>query len=446
MSSPERLMPHDVKAEDACLGACLRVNSRLDDVSLLIHDPEFFYADIRQKIYRIMLDLRAKGKEFDIVTIANVLKDRSQVEDLGGYGYLGELWDAAPVVGNATYYAEIVREKALLRRMIRAGENIAQMGWDQSEAVEGLLARAEQSILEIAQMGVTGDAATAKEVFEEAYAELARRVEVKRSGIGMIGIPSGYRDLDELTGGFRDSEVTVIAARPGVGKTAFALNLATNFLVRDIGVFAVSAEMSKRELGERILAAQSNVDALKMRKGELSNSELNAVCDSKNHWVLSNFHVDDRPDQTMMRVRANARRIRRKHGIKVVMIDYLQLIKPESRKDNREQQVAEISRNVKFMAKELQIPVLLLAQLNREVEKRGAGKPKLSDLRESGAIEQDADTVMFLKTPDANDDGTEKQLLEVIVEKNRNGPLGDITLSFEKRFSRIIDLPTGYPS
>jgi replicative DNA helicase len=440
----ERLPPQSREAERSVLGSMLRDNSVISVVVQFLR-TEDFYADAHQKIYQAIVSLHDKsGQPVDLVLLAEELKQRGQVEDVGGYAYLGELWDAAPTAANAEYYARIVRDRALVRNLIHAGTEILRDAYDQAQPADELLEQAERKILDVAQMGITGQTYTLEEALAQAY----DRIDTRNTGEAMSisGLSTGYTDLNEITAGLQDSELVIVAARPSVGKTSFALNLARNIAV-DEGqpAFFVSLEQSRIELAERLLCCQARVDSHKLRKGSLNSDDMEKLIEAGGVLRNARLFIDDTTGQGMLRIDANARRLKLRHHIKLVLIDYLQLIEPENRKDPRQEQVAQISRRLKFLARELSIPVVALAQVNRSSEDRQDHRPRLADLRESGAIEQDADTVMLLHRPDRYEPGQNEGVTEVIIAKQRNGPTGEISLAYVKQFMRFENFSPGTP-
>ncbi|MCI0683271.1 MAG: replicative DNA helicase [Gemmataceae bacterium] len=435
----ERLPPHNREAERGVLGSMLRDNELIPEVVQLVK-AENFYVFAHQKIFEAMTTLALeRGQPADPVTLANYLKEKQWIEDAGGYAYIVELWEAAPSAGNHKYYAEIIREQALVRNLIHACNDLASDAYDQGQSAQELLDNAERRVLEIAEMGVTGDTKTLQEAIGEAYTRLDARK--KRGHLAYSGIPTGFIELDSLTAGFQDSELIIIAARPSVGKTAFALNVLRYITVEEgIPALFVSLEQSRIEIAERMLCSQARIRSDRLRKGHLGLEEqdkLHAGTDALSHAQL---FIDDTPGQNMLRIAANARRLRLRSKIKTVVIDYLQLIDPDIKsRESRQEQVAAISRRLKFLARELKIPVIALAQVNRSSEERTDHRPRLSDLRESGAIEQDADTVILLHRPEYHEPGQSEGVLEVIVGKQRNGPTGKVELMFEKEFMRFVN-------
>lgn len=435
----DRLPPQSREAEMGVIGSALRDNAVLNDLLNIIR-PENFYFDAHQKLFQAVIDIYNDGKPVDLTILFETLRQRKQVEDVGGAAYLAELWDSAPTAANAEYYARIVRDKAVVRNLIHANTELLRDAYDGVMSADELLGMAERKVLEIAERGTVGVTKTLTEAMTEAF----DRIDAKARGdLTGTGIPTGYVDLDNLTAGLHNNELVIIAARPSVGKTAFALNVIRHIVVEEkLPAFFISLEMAKVELAERLLCCQSRVDSHKVRKGQLSADDIQKLISAQDalRGNTRDGHVklfiDDAPQQTMLRIAANARRLKLRHGLRLVVIDYLQLIEPESRKDPRQEQVAQISRRLKFLARELQIPVIALAQVNRGSEDRQDHTPRLSDLRESGSIEQDADTVMMLHRPARFDKSQDDNVLEVHLAKQRNGPTGQITLTYLRQYMR----------
>jgi replicative DNA helicase len=444
----ERLPPHSREAERSVLGSMLRDNAVIGDVVQIVRE-QHFYTDAHQKVFRGVVSLYDKGHPVDLVTLAEWLKEQKYIEDVGGYAYLAELWDAAPTAANAEYYARIVRDKGVVRSLIHASTEILRDAYDQAQAADELLEGAERKILDIAQMGITGQTVTLYQAMDEAYRRIDQRAGGEHTDVS--GLPTGFVDLNALTAGFQNSELIIIAARPSVGKTSFALNIIRHLVVEEgQPVFFVSLEQSRIELAERLLCCQARVDSHKLRKGHLSAEDMQKLIEAGDLLRPARLFIDDTPGQGMLRIAANARRLKLRHGIKLVAVDYLQLIEPDNRKDSRQEQVANISRRLKFLAKELNIPVIALAQVNRSSEDRQDHRPRLSDLRESGSLEQDADTVMLLHRPEMHEPGQHEGVVEVIIGKQRNGPTGEIALTYVKQFMRFenfaVEPPFGYGS
>jgi replicative DNA helicase len=385
---PGRLPPQSPEAERAVLGSMLRDNAVIGDVVLVVR-PDNFYADAHQKIFQAVRDLYDKATPVDVVVLAEELKQRGQIEDIGGYGYLGELWDGAPTAANALYYARIVRDRAVVRNLIHASTEILRDAYDQAAPADEMVEAAERKILEIAQLGTTGQTYTLAEAIMSIYDRLDERRTGEQKPFS--GLSTGYADLNEITAGLQPGELVIIAARPSVGKTSFALNIVRNIAVGEKeSVFFVSLEQSRLELAERLLCCQARVDSHRMRKGTLGADDMEKLIEAGGVLRNARLFIDDAPAQGMLRIAANARRLKLRQDIKLVVVDYLQLIEPDNRRDPRQEQVAQISRRLKFLAKELQIPVVALAQVNRSSEDRQDHRPRLADLRESGCLTGDA--------------------------------------------------------
>jgi replicative DNA helicase len=426
----DRLPPHSREAERSVLGSALRENSVIDNLIAIIR-PENFYLDAHQKLFKAMLILHDQRRHpVDLVTLAELLKEQKLIEDVGGYAYLAELWDAAPTAANAEYYARIVREKALVRHLIHAGTEILRDAYDQSMPADELLENAERKVLEIAEQGITDTTTTLQEAMRQAYDRIDSRTADGHRAVS--GLPTGFHDLDEITAGLQNGELIIVAARPSIGKTSFALSLIRHMVVEEqLPVFFVSLEQSRIELAERLLSAQARVEGHKLRKGHLSSEDMQRLIVAGDQLGQGGkLIIDDSPGQNMLRIAANARR----------------LIDPEDRSDPRHEQVSQISRRLKIMARELNIPVLALAQLNRGPEDRQDHRPRPADLRESGSLEQDADVVMLLHRPELYEPGEKEGVVEVIIGKQRNGPTGTVTLSFQKQFMSFEDfvVDTGF--
>jgi replicative DNA helicase len=441
----ERLPPFNRDAERSTLGSMLRDNTVIGDVLQIVREQSF-YTDAHQKIYKGIISLYDKHHPADLVTLADWLKEQKYLEDIGGYAYLAELWDAAPTAANAEYYARIVRDKSIVRSLIHASTEVLRDAYDQAQPADEMLESAERKILDIAQMGVTGQTVTLKDALGEAYQRIDQRA--GREHVGVSGLPTGFIDLDAITAGLQNSELVLIAARPSVGKTAFALNLVRHIAVdKSQPVFFVSLEQSRIELAERLLCCQARVDSHKLRTGHLGGEDMQKLIEAGGLLRPAELFIDDTPGQSMLRIAANARRLKLQRDIRLVVVDYLQLIEPDNRKDSRQEQVASVSRRLKFLARELKIPVVALAQVNRGSEDRQDHRPRLSDLRESGALEQDSDTVMLLHRPE-HEPGQQEGVVEVIIGKQRNGPTGEVPLTFIKRFMRFenfaVEAPFSY--
>jgi replicative DNA helicase len=441
--TPDRLPPRSQEAERSVLGSMLRDNNVIGDVVQIVR-ADSFYEDAHQKLFQAIVGMYDKGDPVELVSLGETLIQLKQVEDVGGFAYLAQLWDATPTAANAEYYAKIVRDRAMVRSLIHASTEILRDAYDQAQPAEEMLGAAERKIFEIAEKGTTGQTYTLEEAINEAY----RRIDERQLGDAMSisGISTGYTDLDEITAGLQNSELILLAARPSIGKTAMALNLARNIAVDEHHpVFFVSLEQSRIEIAERLLCCQARVDSHKLRKGNLSRDDRDKLVEAGGLLREAKIFIDDTPGQGLLRIAANARRLKLRQGIKLVFIDYLQLIEPDNRRDPRQEQVAQISRRLKFLARELAIPVVALAQVNRSSEDRQDHRPRLADLRESGSLEQDSDTVMLLHRPDRYEPGQQEGIIEVIIGKQRNGPTGEITLAYIKQYMRFENFAVGTP-
>ncbi len=433
----DRLPPQNLEAEKGVIGSILLDNHAFDDVAEKLL-PDHFYLDSHRRIYAAIKQLHDKGKHgFDAVTIADVLEKKGELADCGGADYLIEILDSVPHAAHARYYADIVREKAIQRRLISACTEILRSAYDESVATDDLLNLAEKEVFNILEQQEGTERLALKEILLEAFDRIQKRMELRGA---ISGVTTGFRDLDLRTNGLQPAELVILAARPSMGKTAFVLNIAEAIAARSQkGVAVFSLEMSRHELAERLVCMRGRLDMQKLRKGDLEDHEYEILMQTFQELSSLTVFVDDQGGRNMSQINAICRRLKRKDNLGAVIIDYLQLIDPEDKRAPREQQIAQITRRLKFMAKELEVPVIALAQLNRGVELREDKRPKLADLRESGAIEQDADIVMFLHRPDMYDPEDNPGLAEIIVAKHRNGPTGIVKLSFKKQFMQFED-------
>jgi replicative DNA helicase len=433
----DRTPPHNIEAEQAVLGAVFLDPDALYKVMELVK-PQDFYKTSHQRIFQVMVDLSGSGEPIDIVMVTAELNKRKWLEEVGGVSYLSDLANAVPTAANVEYYARIIEEKAILRRLIKTATQIVTSGYTSDEDVERILSEAEKSILEIRDERSRDGFTHIKEILRDAY----ERIEMlHNSGKEVTGIPSGYRDLDTLTSGFQPSDLVIVAARPSVGKTAFALNVAQNVAVRSGETVAIfSLEMSATQLVQRMLCAEGNIDANRMRTGRFRDEDWEKLTMAIASLSQAQLFIDDTPGIHINQIRAKARRLKAEHGLGLVVIDYLQLIQGHFR-ESRQQEISAISRSLKAMARELNCTVLALSQLSRAVEQRQDKRPMLSDLRESGSIEQDADLVAFLYREDYYDRDTEnRNIVEIIVAKQRNGPVGKVELAFLKEYNKFVNL------
>lgn len=440
------LPPHSEQAERGVLGSMLRDNSTIPDVLQIFKDESNFYKDAHRKIFLAFKALFDRGHPADLITLGEELKVAGWLADVGGLDYLAQLLEEVPTAAHAEYYARIVRDKAILRNLITASNENLRDAYSQSAPAEEILEAAERRIFQIAEWGVVGQTFSLDQALTEAFDRLDQRIH-RDSDSSVSGLPTGYIDLDKLTAGLQDSELIIVAARPSVGKTAFTLNLVRHIAVEEKApVFFVSLEQSRVELAERLLSAQASVNSHNLRVGRINEDDHRRILQASGPLREAKIFIDDSPGQSMLRIAANARRIKMKHGLRAVFVDYLQLVEPDPQYDTRQEQVAAISRRLKALAKELKVPVVACAQLNRGVELRAEGEPKLADLRESGSIEQDADTVMLLHRPKDKNTGQELDaILEVIVAKQRNGPTGRVVLTHLKQYMRFENYAGQWP-
>ncbi|MGZ4030850.1 MAG: replicative DNA helicase [Tumebacillaceae bacterium] len=435
----ERVPPQNIEAEQAVLGAILIEADALTTVTELLV-PFDFYRKTHQMIYEAMLKVAESGEPVDLVTVTAELQDAGQIEEIGGVAYLANLANSVPTAANVDHYSALVREKSVMRRLINTATKIATTGYEGGVDVAEMIDDAEKRILEITQAGAISKGFTPiKDVLLNTF----ERIEFLFSNKGGVtGIPSGYPDLDKMTSGFQRSDLIILAARPAVGKTAFALNVAQNIAVRAGETVAIfSLEMGKEQLVQRMLCAEANIDAGKMRTGFLEEDDWPKLTMAVGTLSEAPIFIDDTPGITVHDIRAKCRRLKAEHGIGLILIDYLQLIQGRGKGDNRQQEVSEISRTLKLIARELNVPVIALSQLSRSVEQRQDKRPMMSDLRESGSIEQDADIVSFLYRDDYyNPESERKNIIEVIIAKQRSGPTGTVELVFLKNFNKFVSL------
>ncbi len=431
-----KLPPCDLNAERSLLGAALRDNEIIAELVGLVSAGDF-HTYAHGLIFGVMVELDADGKPADIVTVAAALTAKKKIEEIGGYCYLADLHDAAPSASHFRQYAEIVKKLAVATRLSRAAGAIGEMSHDRSLSAAEMLADAERQILAVAETwAAAGDARHVGDTIRETWAALDERR--ARSDNRFSGMTSGFIDLDTLTAGFQNSSLIVLASRPSVGKTALAVNIARHVALEEkASLLFVSLEQSRVELTERLLCCQGQVDSHRMRTGRLRPAEADRLFAAAELLTRTKLFIDDSPGQTILQIGANARRLKRSQGVRIVIIDYLQLITIEGKKETRQEAIANVSRRLKLLARELKIPVIVLAQLNRQVEARADQRPKPSDLRESGALEQDADVVMLLHRRDSYEAGQHDGLVDLIVAKHRNGPTGDAKLVYVKQHMRF---------
>ncbi len=438
----DRVPPHNNEAEQSVIGAIfLEPQALITAAEVLI--PEDFYRVAHQKIFNTMLSLSDKGQPIDVVTVTEELTAKKELEDVGGISYITEISSSVPTAANIMHYAKIVEEKSLLRRLIRVATQIVEDGFTREDEVEALLSEAEKNMMEVSNRKNAGDFKHIKDVLVQTY----DNIELLHTQQGEVtGIPTGFTDLDRVTAGFQRNDLIIVAARPSVGKTAFALNIAQNVATKtseNVAIF--SLEMGADQLVTRILCAEGNIDAQVMRTGSLQAEDWRKLTMAMGSLSNAGIFIDDSSGIRVNELRSKCRRLQQEHGLGMVIIDYLQLISGSGKPgENRQQEVSEISRSLKGLARELKIPVIALSQLSRGVEQRQDKRPMMSDLRESGSIEQDADIVAFLYREDYYDKETEnKDMIEIIIAKQRNGPTGTVTLAFAKEFNKFVNVDWG---
>jgi replicative DNA helicase len=439
LQAVDRLPPHNLDAEQSVLGSLLIDRDAIIRIASYVK-PGDFYRSAHGVIYEAILTLYNRREPTDLITLVDELRRNGRLEDAGGETYLTELIASTPTAVHVEYYGKIVERTATLRRLIGAGSEVVTIGYDESLELEEALDKSEQAIFAVAQKRQTRDFRSIGEVLEEYFDRLDTLHQQKGT---VVGVPTGYADLDKLTGGLQPSDLIIIAARPAVGKSALGLGMAYNSAVRygkTVGLFVL--EMSAEQIVQRMLSMETGIDSHRLRLGYIDDSEWASVTRAFGRLAEANIYIDDTASVSLMDVRSKARRLHAERGLDMLIIDYLQLMTATSgRSDNRVQEISQISRGLKGLARELNVPVVSLAQLSRAVETRQSHVPMLSDLRESGSIEQDADIVMFIYREDTYDPDTERKgIADLIVAKHRNGPVGTVHLRFFDRTARFADL------
>ncbi len=438
--SLQHLPPQNIEAEESLISAVLIDNATLLEV-LEVLSPEDFYRTAHQRIFNAMTELFGRSEPVDLITLTNKLKENSHLEEIGGAAYLSRLLDTAPAAVNAVHYARIVHDKACLRRLITKSNQIVQKCFEDSGDIDELLDFAEHTVFEIAENKIRKSFHPLSELIETNIDHLEER---QGNRTLITGVATGFNALDSLTSGLQPSDLIILAARPSMGKTAFALNIARNAAV-DHGtpVAVFSLEMSKEQLSMRMLCAEARVDSHRLRGGFLSNDDWTNLTHAASVLSEAPIFIDDSPDISALNIRAKARRLKSDQQLGLVVIDYLQLMKSHRHSERRDLEISEISRALKGLAKELNVPVVALSQLNRKLEERTDKRPKLSDLRESGALEQDADAVAFIYRDEVynkEENNPNRGKAEIILAKHRNGPTGDVPLAFIHAYTRFENL------
>lgn len=432
-----KVPPQNIEAESSVLGGILLDNEAVNQVLELLR-PEDFYRESHRKVFRAIVELSDRSEPVDLITLSDFLKSRSELEAVGGTAYLASLADFVPTAANISHYARIVREKSILRSLISKATEIATRGYEELGNVEEFLDSAEKVIFDISEKKIKASFVAVGDMIKDTLKTVEKLYERKEM---VTGVPTGYSDLDKLTAGLQPAELIIVAGRPGMGKTAFALNIAANAAFTGAGVAVFSLEMAKEQLVLRMLCSEARVDSSKVRSGYLGERDFPQLAKAAGRLHEAPIYIDDTPAISVLELRAKARRLVRDRSKKIglIVVDYLQLMRGMGTASNREQEISEISRSLKALAKELSVPVIALSQLNRRVEDRGDRRPMMSDLRESGAIEQDSDVIIFIYRDEVynKSDESKKGLAEIIVAKQRNGPIDTVTLTFLNEYTRF---------
>ncbi len=439
----ERIPPQDIEAEQSVLGALLVSPEAIGKVAELLR-PEHFYRQAHAAIYKVVCELAERGEPIDLITVSSLLRSKEELDAVGGYSYLMDLAASIPTAANVEYYAKIVEGKGTLRSLIAGGTKIVELAFDQERKIEDTLDQAEQIIFEVSQQRrQSQDLTHIKDVLQSTFETIEYRYENQDN---VMGSATGFYDLDYLTSGLNPSDLIIVAARPAMGKTSFALNLLQSVAkLNDKPSIIFSLEMGKDQLVQRMICSEAKIDAHRIKTGYLSEGDWPRLTEAIGTLAESPVYIDDTPAITVMEIRGKARRLKAvtKKELGLIVIDYLQLMSGGSGSSdgNRQQEISTISRSLKALARELSVPIIALSQLSRAVESRTDKRPMLSDLRESGAIEQDADIVMFIYRDDYyNMESPEKNIAEIIIAKHRNGPVGKVKLYFEKEHTRFENL------
>jgi replicative DNA helicase len=441
--SPHKLPPQNIEAEQSVLGGILIENEAINKVVEILSIDDF-YRDAHQKIFQAMVDLTERDEPVDLITLTHDLRKKKQLDSIGGASYLASLNDSVPTAANIEYYAKIVKEKAILRKLIQTSTEIITQSYEGRGEVEELLDDAERAIFEISENRVKPSFYPLKKIVKDSF-EIFQKLYEKKELV--TGVSSGFKELDRYTAGFQPSDLIIVAGRPSMGKTAFCLNIAQYAAIEHkIPVAIFSLEMSKEQLVIRMFCSEARVEGHRLRTGYLNESDWPKLTLAAGTLSEAPIFIDDTPALSVLELRAKARRLKGEHGLGLMVIDYLQLMKGRSKVESRQQEISEISRSLKALAKELNLPLIAVSQLSRRTEERQGMRPQLSDLRESGAIEQDADVILFIYRDEVYnraEDNPNKGKAEVIIGKQRNGPIGKIELAFLDKFTCFKDLYKG---
>jgi replicative DNA helicase len=441
--SSRKLPPQNMEAEQSVLGGILIENEAVNKVMEILNGEDF-YRDAHRKIFNALITLSERDEPADLITLTNELRKTNQLDSVGGASYVASLIDSVPTAANIEYYAKIVKEKAILRKLIETSTNIITQSYEDRGDVESFLDEAERAIFEISERRVKPSFYSIRDIVKESFKTIERLFEKKEF---VTGVPSGFKELDRLTAGFHASDLIIVAGRPSMGKTALCLNLAQYAAIeKRIPVAIFSLEMSKEQLVIRVLCSEAQVEGTRLRTGFLTESDWPKLTLAAGNVSDAPIFIDDTAAISVLELRAKARRLKGEHGLGMLIIDYLQLMKGRTRVESRQQEISEISRSLKALAKELTIPVIAVSQLSRKTEERTGNRPQLSDLRESGAIEQDADLILFLYRDEVynrSEDNPNRGKAELIIGKQRNGPIGKIELAFFDKFTTFKELYKG---
>jgi replicative DNA helicase len=441
----ERLPPQDITAEQCVLGGMLLSKDAIADVVEVLR-PVDFYRPAHQTVFETVIDLYGRGEPADPVTVAAELTRHGELARVGGAPYLHTLIASVPTAANAGYYARIVAERAILRRLVEAGTRIVQLGYGAASGhggdVDEIVDRAQAAVYDVTERRTSDDYLRLEEVLQGTLDEI--EAISSRDG-GMVGVPTGFKDLDELTNGLHPGQMVIVAARPSLGKSTIALDwLRSAAIKHGLPSVIFSLEMSRNEITMRLLSAEARVPLHHMRSGTMSDEDWARLARRMGEVAEAPLFIDDSPNLTMMEIRAKARRLKQRHDLRLIVIDYMQLMTSPRKVDSRQQEVSELSRSIKLLAKELEVPVVAVSQLNRNPEQRADKKPQLSDLRESGAIEMDADVVLLLHREDFYEKESPRAgEADLIVAKHRNGPTATVTVAFQGHYSRFVDMSPG---
>ncbi|WP_344734500.1 replicative DNA helicase, partial [Nocardioides fonticola] len=434
----DRTPPQDMAAEQSVLGAMLISKDAIAEAVEVVRGPDY-YRPAHETIHDVIVELYGRSEPVDMITVAAELQRRGELQRVGGAPYLHTLSANVPIAANAAYYAEIVREKAILRRLVDAGTRIVQMGYAGEGEVDDIVDNAQAEVYKIADKRATEDYAPLSAIMDGVLDEIEA---IGNREAGLYGVPTGFADLDELTNGLHSGQMIIIAARPAMGKSTVALDFCRAASIHNNLTSAFfSLEMTRSEITMRLLSAEAKVPLNHIRNGQMSDEDWNKLARKMGEVSSAPMFIDDSPNMTMMEIRAKARRLKQRHDLKLMVIDYLQLMSSGKKVESRQLEVSEFSRQIKLLAKELEIPIIALSQLNRGPEQRGDKRPMMSDLRESGSIEQDADMVILLHREDVYEkESTRPGEADLIVAKHRNGPTRDITVAFQGHYSRFVDM------